>query len=53
MRKTNDTSYDAVAKSTRELNEAELNQVSGGTDQNKSPSDSLKYNFGGIECFKK
>jgi bacteriocin-like protein len=49
MSRTNETSYDAIAKSERELTEAELNHVSGGTDPNKFPSDSLKFNFGGIE----
>jgi bacteriocin-like protein len=49
MSKTNDTSYDAVAKSERELNEAELNQVSGGTDQNKFPTETIKFTYGSIE----
>jgi bacteriocin-like protein len=32
MSKTNDTSYNAVAKSERELTEDELNLVSGGKE---------------------
>jgi bacteriocin-like protein len=32
MTKTNDTSYDAVAKSERELTDDELDAVSGGSE---------------------
>jgi bacteriocin-like protein len=49
MSKTNDTSYDAVAKSTRELTEAELNQVSGGTDKNEFPTETIRFTYGSIE----
>jgi type VI protein secretion system component Hcp len=41
MSKTNDTSYEAVAKSGRELTEDELNYVSGG--KGEAPVKYMEY----------
>jgi len=41
MSKTNDTSYEAVAKSERELTEDELNLVSGG--KGEAPVKYMEY----------
>jgi bacteriocin-like protein len=49
MSKSNDTSYDAVAKSERELTKDELNLVSGGTNQNEFPTETIRFTYGSIE----
>ena len=45
MSKTNDTPYDAVAKSEHELTEAELEQVSGGNEFQICPDGLMHGDF--------
>ena len=42
MNKTNDTSYDVAATSERELTGAELETVTGGTQEDKEQAEALK-----------
>jgi bacteriocin-like protein len=52
MSETNDISYEAAAKSERELTEAELNHVSGGTPPKQEavfPTETIKFTYGAIE----